>query len=442
MEPPSHDVLIIGGGPGGSSAATFLRQKGYRVLLLEKEVFPRFHIGESLLPYNQQIFEEMGVWPALQAHGFPRKLGAQFYIANGSRATRFLFANGRFTTQTESIHAERAVFDHILLKHARAAGADVREGWTVGRFATNCDGAQVDAIDPAGASHRFHGKFLIDASGRGNLTANQEGLRVVHPRLKKLAVFGHFTGVKRDEGPSAGDILIVRLADKWFWLIPLDDAKTSVGCVMEQREFAEAKRPPAELFENIWRSSPVLADRMRNAQLTGPIHTTSDFSYSNRRCVGERLLRIGDAAGFMDPIFSAGVFLAMNSGKMAAETIDCVVRGEAREGQAFRAYEKRVRSAMETYWEMVENFYTTPFLEVFFRPREKFQMASAVNATLAGAVDGGWKLRWRMRLFFLLVKAQARFGFLPRISFEPNAPVDPMDSMAGAKTCTPPRSPT
>lgn len=429
------DVLIIGGGPGGSTAATFLRQKGHRVLVLEKEVFPRFHIGESLLPYNREIFEELGVWPALQAQGFPRKLGAQFYIGNGSRATRFLFANGVFTKHTEAIHVERAKFDHILLQHARAAGAEVREGWTVTRFGTSPAGVEVEATDPAGEKHRLEADFLIDASGRGNLTANQEGLRTVHPRLKKLAVFGHFTGVQRDAGESGGDIIIVRLADKWFWIIPLDGQKTSVGCVMEQQEFAAAKRPPLEQFEAIWRSSPVLQERLAAAQLAGPIHTTSDFSYSNKRCAGERLLRVGDAAGFMDPIFSAGVFLAMNSGKMAAEAVDRVKRGAAAEAAEFGAYEKRVRAAMEMYWEMVENFYTTPFLEVFFRPRERFQLASAVNATLAGSVEGGWKLRWRMRLFFLLVKAQARFGFLPRISFEPNAAA----GAESAKTCTPPR---
>ena len=418
MAPEQFDVIVIGGGPGGRSSSTFLAKAGRKVLVLEKEIFPRFHIGESLLPYNRAIFEELGLTETLSQQGFPRKFGAQFYIANGSKSVKFVFGKGVFTRETETIQVERATFDHILLKNARAKGADVREGWTVTRFDEKPDGVEVQATAPDGQTHLFRAAFLIDASGRGNMTGNQEGLRVVHPHLKKLAVFGHFKNVRRAEGPEGGDTIIVRLENKWFWLIPVSAEKTSVGCVMDQSEFAARKETPQQIFETIWKSSLVLRDRMERADLVGTFQTTSDFSYYNKRYVGQRLLRVGDAAGFMDPMFSAGVFLAMYSGRLAARTIDQLLTSGGRRTEArLNAYETRMRRSMRFYWEMVHKFYTTPFLEVFFEPRERFLMASAVNAALAGELEGGWTLRWRMRLFFLVVKAQERWGFLPRISF-------------------------
>jgi FADH2-dependent halogenase len=412
------DVLVIGGGPGGSCASTYLAKAGRKTLLLEKEFFPRFHIGESLLPYNRPMFEELGLTAKIKPHGFPKKYGAQFYIANGSRAQKFVFSNGIYTRETEALQVERATFDHIMLNNAREKGVDVREGWTVTRFSETDQSVTINAMDPDGKAHTFNGKFLIDASGRGNLTGNQEGLRVVHPKLKKLAIFGHFKNVYRDMGKEGGDTIIVRLANKWFWLIPISAEKTSVGCVMDQSEFAAAKEPGPVQFEKIWRSSPVMRERMEKAELLGPMQTTSDFSYYNQRYVGKRLLRVGDAAGFMDPIFSAGVFLAMNSGKMAATTIDELLTSNRNVAASLRRYEKKLRDSMHFYWEMVHSFYTTAFLEVFFNPKERFKLASAVNAALAGELEGGLNIRWRMRLFFFIIRAQAKFGFLPKVTFD------------------------
>jgi len=357
----------------------------------------------------------------LHEAGFPRKFGAQFHLSNGSLGTRFIFRLGKFNREPEAIQVERSVFDHVLLKHARASGADVREGWSVQRSTSDADGVTVEARDPDGRPHQFRGAFLIDASGRGNFTGNQEGQRIMHPQWKKLSVFGHFTNVGIDPGEPGNDTIIIRLPNQWFWLIPLnaDKTKVSVGLVIDKNEFAKEKGTPQEIFQRWVDYSPPVKKRMMDATLLGEMQTTTDFSYYNRRLIGDRLLRVGDAAGFMDPIFSAGVFLAMWSGKLAAEVVQQSLAKGKSGGRAFTNYEKRVWRGIKFYWRVVENYYTTPFMELFLQPRNHHDLPSAVNAVLAGELEGGWNLRWRLEYFFLLVKLQKRWPLVPHISFAP-----------------------
>ncbi len=433
MNQDNYDALVIGCGPGGSSVATFLARSGKRVLVMEKEFFPRFHIGESLLPCNMTIFRDMGVLPALQAAGFPRKYGAQFELGNGSIGTRFVFRQGKFNREPEAIQVERAPFDHLLLKHARASGADVREGWSVIKTISDSAGVNVEARDPDGKIHNFSAAYLVDASGRGNLTGNQENLRELHPTWKKLAIFGHFENVGRQPGEGGTDTVIVRLQNKWFWVIPISADKTSVGLVIDKDEFNQSGGSIGEIFQRWIESSPPVQERMKNALRLGDLQTTTDFSYYNRKFIGNRLLRVGDAAGFLDPIFSAGVFLAMWSGRLASEVVlKSLAQGKPNR-RLFAGYERRVRKGLMFYWQVVENYYTTPFMELFLQPRAHHDLPSAVNAVLAGELEGGWSLRWRLKYFFLLVKLQKRWPLVPHISFAPRRARERKTLAAAAK---------
>ena len=415
MSDPTMEVVIIGGGPAGSTAATVLAQAGRKTLVLEKEKFPRFHVGESLLPYNRQIFEEIGVWPKIAAAGFMKKRGAQFLMGNGSLGIRLNFSNGSFNKYQEAIHVERSKFDDVLLTHAREAGAEVREESQVLEYRVGADDVTVRYRDAGGAEQEIRSKFLIDASGLSNLTANSDGLREYYPGHKKVAIFGHFANIDMPQGDEKGDILIVRRENSWFWLIPLEDNKTSAGLVLDRADLQKLGKDIEKIFHAAVQDTVAVRNRFASAEAIGALHTVTDFSYRNGRLVEPRLVRVGDASGFIDPVFSSGVMLAMASARHGARAVDEALAAGAALTPGMHAYEKMNRKCIALYWEFIENFYTLPFAQVFFQPTNHLRIVCAISSVLAGSTDLPFAVRWRLRAFFLFVRLNKWLPVVKRI---------------------------
>ncbi len=402
----SWDVIIIGGGPAGATAAVTLRQAGRKVLVLEKEKFPRFHIGESLLPYNRPIFEELGVWDKVKAAGFVTKRGAQFWMGDGSRHNRLIFANGSFTKYPDALQVERAIFDDILLRHAEELGAEVREQALVTEHHVEENHVTVKFRTQDGSDHTAQAAFLIDASGLTNFTANREQLREYYPGHKKIAIFGHYSGVKMTENEEKGDILIVRRENSWFWLIPLAGDKVSVGLVLDQADFKAQQKAPQAVFDDAVRTTLTVNERMMNATALTQGHVLTDFSYTNRKLVADRVVRVGDASGFIDPIFSSGVMLAMHTGQRGAQVAHAAITAGKSMTFAMKRYEWSTRRHVGRFWQFIEKFYTKHFAQVFFQPTNKHRILCAINCVLAGRPEMNFSIWWRLRLFFTIVRIQ------------------------------------
>lgn len=410
------DVIIIGGGPAGSTAAMTLAKEGKKVLVLEKEKFPRFHIGESLLPYNRRLFDDLGLWDKIENAGFMIKRGAQFWLGDATKHIRVTFATGAYTEYPESWQVERSRFDQILLNHARELGATVQEECTVLEHQVTDHEVSVKYRKVDGTMEEVRAGFIMDASGLGNVTANRAGLRKFYPTHRKLAIYGHFNDVAMPMEGELGDILIVRRENSWCWMIPLDEKKTSVGLVMEAEDFKKLGKAPAEVFEEAVQNTPMLKQRFMKATAASPVHVTSDFSYRNDSLVSPRIVRVGDASGFIDPIFSSGVFLAMQSGNEGAKTVLEALDSGVAMTAAMKRYESETRRCINMYWEFIEKFYTEHFTQLFMNPVPFMNLTSAVNAVLAGRTKLPFAARWRLRVFFFFVWLQKRYAVAPRVA--------------------------
>ena len=354
----SVDAIVIGGGPAGSVAAGFLAQTGLRTLLFERERFPRYHIGESLLSATLPILDALGVLPAIERAGFIRKPGGTFVWGSQSEPWSFFFRDdpgGR----PHAFQVVRSEFDHVLLKHAAAMGADVREAHRVEAISYDGVRNRVTATDEYGATVEAEARWVIDASGQQAVLGRRDQLRRFDPFFKNLAVFGYWRDADRLQGELAGNILSAAFADGWFWFIPLHDGTTSVGAVVDAKRFAgEAAGDAAALYQRLIAACTPVAQRLNAASQIGTVRVIRDYSYCSDRFHGPGYLLAGDAACFIDPVFSTGVHLACLSGYLAAQTVEQLLAGDAaRSAAALGCYDTRYRAAFDRYRRFLYFFY-------------------------------------------------------------------------------------
>jgi flavin-dependent dehydrogenase len=407
------DVVIAGGGPAGSTAATMLRKLGHSVVVLEKTPHPRFHIGESLLPFSMALLRRIDFMSTMQEAGFVPKWGSRFMLGDRQLAHTFYFPEGSNPGGPPTYQVTRSRFDHLLLDHCRRFGADVREGHTVTNVELNGGETFVTVQPPEGSSSTLRTRFFADATGRDTFMANRLKLKRMDRLLRKVAVFAHFTGAVRDEGRDAGNTISVVIRSGWIWFIPLENGITSVGVVADANDFKASGKSPEDFLHDTLDRVPELHARLTTAQRVTQVHVTSDFSYSSKRLYGDRFIVLGDAGFFLDPVFSSGVHLAISAGVYGAEAVHAELNG--RSGNPLRHYEKRLRRSQKLYFKFIYGWYQPGFLELFLRPTRKFQLVEAITSVLGGATTNRG-VRFRVWLFFLLVRLNRFVSLAPAIN--------------------------
>jgi flavin-dependent dehydrogenase len=413
------DVLIVGGGPAGSTIAAVLAEKGWRVTLLEKERHPRFHIGESLLPHNLPIFKRLGVLEQVDAIGI-KKPGVDFTAEleiSGYHEFQFSFALDK--SQPYAYEVRRAEFDHLLLRNSAAKGAQVIEGVRVTRvdFPEGGDPV-VQSVDEQGREASWSCRYFVDATGRDTLLSRKFDLKRKNRHHASAAIFGHFLDVDRRPGDDAGNISLYWFQHGWFWMIPLKDGSMSVGAVCRPEYLKQRKNSPPEfLMQTIALAPAEMRHRLRKATLMdNQARATGNYSYQSTRMRGERYIMVGDAFAFIDPVFSSGVLLGMNSGLLGAEAVDVWLREGAAAAQSrFRHFERMVKRGVETFSWFIWRFNSPGMRFLMLQPGNPFRVQEAVISLLAGDVfrDIGARSRfWLFKLFYLMFSLR-----YPRESF-------------------------
>ena len=360
----NYDAIVVGGGPAGSSTAALLAEKGHDVLVVEKEKFPRYHVGESLMPFCYFPLERLGLIDTLMESANPRKYCVQFVRQDGFLSQPFYFFQHFDHPSSTTWQVWRSEFDKMILEKARSNGATVMEETKAKKLIKSGDrveGITVES-DELG-SLDIHAPIGGDASGRDCFAAHKQKWMVRDPELKKIALWTYYKGAKRDPGLDEGATTVAYLPNKgWFWYIPLSGDMVSVGIVAERDYlFNGSTKDHEEIFQREVLNNEWIKEHLAEAEQTGEYRITGEYSYRNRYCASDGLVLAGDALGFLDPVFSSGVFLALKSGVMLADEIDLALKAGDLSAKSFDRYGKRMQSSIETMRKIVYAFYDKDF---------------------------------------------------------------------------------
>jgi flavin-dependent dehydrogenase len=360
----NYDAIVVGGGPAGSSTAALLAEKGHDVLVVEKEKFPRYHVGESLMPFCYFPLERLGLIDTLMESANPRKYCVQFVRQDGFLSQPFYFFQHFDHPSSTTWQVWRSEFDKMILDKARSNGATVMEETKAKKLIKSGDRVQGITVDSEEmGSLDLHAPIVVDASGRDCFAAHKQKWMVRDPELKKIALWTYFKGAKRDPGLDEGATTVAYLPNKgWFWYIPLSGDMVSVGIVAERDYlFNGSTKDHEEIFQREVLNNEWIKEHLAEAEQTGEYRITGEYSYRNRYCASEGLVLAGDALGFLDPVFSSGVFLALKSGVMLADEIDLALKAGDLSAKSFDRYGKRMQSSIETMRKIVYAFYDKDF---------------------------------------------------------------------------------
>jgi len=406
------DVLVIGGGPAGSTAAALLAERGYAVTLLEKAHHPRFHIGESLIPANLPLLEKLGVPDEIRAIGM-EKWGAEFVSPWHDNKQVYEFAGAIDKSMPMAYQVRRSEFDEILIRNASRKNARVVEGCQVQdvAFLDGDSGVVVKASHDDGSIETVRARFILDASGRDTFLGNQFKAKKRNKKHNSAAIYGHFSGVDRHEGKAAGNITLYWFDHGWFWLIPLADGTTSIGVVVWPYYLKTRNKKPLALFlqETIAMCIP-LSERLKNATLTSAVEATGNFSYQCDRSHGRNYLLLGDAYTFIDPVFSSGVLLAMKSAFVGADTVDQCLSHPKQAKAALKKFDKSMKVGPKEFSWFIYRITNPALRDLFMAPRNLFRVKEGVLSVLAGDVFGPTKISGPLRIFRFIYNVNSLFN--------------------------------